>query len=85
MASGTEHMFEYSDKEDSLFLNSKAVSECIKSGDFLKGKIMLRVVRHEINFRLCTTPMMKKYRISLINTPGVLLFSHPKLKIFVSK
>jgi len=27
-------MSKYSDKEDSLFLNSKAVSECIKLGDF---------------------------------------------------
>ena len=46
-------------KKISWFLNSKTVSECIKLGNL--GKRMLRVVRHGINFGLCTTPMTKKY------------------------
>jgi len=34
-ASRTEHVSEYSNEEDSWFLNSKAVLECIKLGDFV--------------------------------------------------
>jgi len=46
MVSRIEHVSEYSDKEDSRFLNSKAVSEFIEL--VLKAKRMLRVVEHGI-------------------------------------
>jgi len=46
MALRIEHVPGYSDEEDSQFLNSEAVSECIEL--VLKAKRMLRVVRHEI-------------------------------------
>jgi len=38
MASRAEHVSENSDEGDSWFLNSKAVSECIKLGDFCLEK-----------------------------------------------